>query len=488
MLNGIFGTDGVRGRANCYPMTPDVAMKLAQATAIELRRKDSPARVLIGRDTRLSGHMLETAMIAGFTSVGMEVLQVGTLPTPAVAMLTRMMHASLGVMISASHNPYLDNGIKLIGPDGYKLSDATERAISARMRKPVDLVSPEAIGCLHRFEDAARVYENEIRRTFPRSLSLLGLKIVVDAANGAAYKCAVGVLSSLGADVVAIGCNPDGLNINAGCGSTHPKSCQEAVVLCGADVGIALDGDADRVIMIDEQGKVIDGDQMLALIADQMLARGSLRKPCLVATVMSNMALERYLADRGVELLRAKVGDRHVIEMMRDRGCNLGGEQSGHIILADHATTGDGLLAALQVLAGIVASGRPASEALDRFKPLPQILRNIRLENGALALNGSAVEAAIADLRSKLGSQGRLIVRASGTEPLLRVMLEGESLSEITLLSNMLCAEIEAALSTDWEDRSQSEDLLSSEPPDPVWVAAGARADGSGLPPVSVFN
>ncbi len=488
MLNGIFGTDGVRGRSNTYPMTPDVAMHLAQAAAQQFHRQGTPNRVVIGKDTRLSGYMLETAMVAGFTSVGMDVIQVGPLPTPAVAMLTRTVQASLGVMISASHNPYWDNGIKLFGPDGFKLSDKTELAIASRLRKPVELADAEQIGSAHRLDDARQLYADSIVRSFPGGLSLRGFKIVVDAANGAAYRCAAETLSTLGAEVIAIGCEPDGLNINAGFGSTHPKTCQEAVLAHGADLGIALDGDADRVIMIDENGALVDGDQLLALIADRMRDQGNLRTSTLVATIMSNMGLETYLTGRGLELARSKVGDRYVIELMRQKGCNLGGEQSGHIILSDNSTTGDGLLAATHILAGIVEAGKPASQTLNRFQPLPQVQRNIKLGAGALPISGSAVEEILADIRGQLGSHGRLVVRASGTEPLLRVMVEGESLSEITHLSDLLCSELEAALSPDWQDRSRSEDILERTLPDPVWAVGAGNDDSSRSPIPPMFN
>ena len=456
-------------------------MRLAQAAAAVLMRGGAPGKVVMGKDTRLSGYMLETAMIAGFTSVGMDVIQAGPIPTPAVAMLTKRMGASLGVMISASHNPYYDNGIKFFGSDGFKLTDAEEVAISTRLRKKPELADPERIGGVQRLNDGQSQYLSSVRRTLPRKLSLSGLKIVVDAAHGAAYRCAPRLLAALGAEVMEMGCSPDGININAACGSTDTTSCRQMVIAQGADMGIALDGDADRVIMIDETGTVVDGDQLLALIAERMLRTATLRSQSVVATVMSNIGLERYLAAHGVGLARSKVGDRHVIEAMRKIGCNLGGEQSGHIILSDHSTTGDGLLAAVQVLAEIVEAGRPASQVLRRFEPLPQIHRSIRLEAGALSLRGGAVEAIVADARSSLGPLGRLVVRASGTEPVLRVMLEGESLTELVRLSDALCDALEGALATgwgtDWKDGYLTDELPEPVNPDPFWAIGGPRDD-----------
>lgn len=477
MPNGIFGTDGVRGRVNTYPMTAETAMRLAQAAAPLFRGQGGPASVVIGKDTRRSGYMLETAMIAGFTSVGLDVVQAGPIPTPAVAMLTRQMRASLGVMISASHNPYWDNGIKFFGPDGYKLTDDQELMICSKLRHRPELVDADRIGGVQRVDSAQYRYVTEVCKTFPPHLSLRGLKIVVDAAHGAAYRCAPEAMAELGADVVTIGCAPDGMNINSDCGSTHPLACQEAVVAHGADLGICLDGDADRLLMIDETGHVVDGDQLLALIAGRMLDQRMLRGPSLVATIMSNMGLERHLADRGIALARANVGDRHVLELMRAIGCNLGGEQSGHIILSDHSTTGDALLAAMQVLAAIVETGRPASQVLNRFQPLPQVHRSIVLEAGALPLADADFDALLSDTRSKLGAHGRLVVRASGTEPVLRVMIEGECLSEIATLSNQLCTALDQALTPDWTDGPGAEPLCSASSPEPVWIFGGQRDD-----------
>ncbi|MBA4042162.1 MAG: phosphoglucosamine mutase, partial [Sphingobium sp.] len=372
MARKYFGTDGIRGLTNIAPMTAAMAMKVGMAAGAHFRRGDHRHRVVIGKDTRLSGYMLESAMVAGFTSVGMDVTLVGPMPTPAVAMLTHSMRADMGVMISASHNPFADNGIKLFGPDGYKLSDADEMAIEALIASEVPLALAAQIGRARRVEDARGRYINSAKATFPSELTLDGLRIVVDCANGAAYNVAPSALWELGADVVAIGVEPNGRNINDGCGSTAPQLLRETVVASGAQIGIALDGDADRLIVVDEAGRVVDGDQLMATIAMGWARRGLLKNGNLVATVMSNLGLERYLTAHGLGLIRTKVGDRYVLEAMRARGCNVGGEQSGHIILSDYATTGDGLVAALQILAEIVRAGRPASEVLHRFDPLPQ--------------------------------------------------------------------------------------------------------------------
>src|SRR5687767_2732467 len=372
MARKFFGTDGIRGTTNSEPMTAETALRVGQAAGAHFLRGDHRHRVVIGKDTRLSGYMMESALVAGFASVGMDVVLLGPMPTPAVAMLTRSMRADLGVMISASHNPFADNGIKLFGPDGYKLSDEDERAIERRLDTEPKRAKPEMIGRAKRIEDARGRYIHFAKSTFPEQLRLDGLKIVLDCANGAAYHVAPEALWELGADVVAIGTTPNGVNINDGCGSTHPEVLQAKVVEEGAHIGLALDGDADRLIVVDERGKLIDGDQLMALIGLGLHSRGELRGGAVVATVMSNLGLERKLEQEGLRLLRTKVGDRYVLEEMRERGCNVGGEQSGHIILTDHSTTGDGLVSGLQILAAMVESGKPASELLAQFEPLPQ--------------------------------------------------------------------------------------------------------------------
>lgn len=424
MTKRYFGTDGIRGAANGPKMTPELAMKVGQAAGTLFLNGGHKHRVVIGKDTRLSGYMLEQALTAGFTSVGMDVVQVGPMPTPAVAMLTREMRADLGVMLSASHNPYSDNGIKLFGPQGYKLSDAQEVAIEDLIDSGVPLTDGPSIGRARRIDDARGRYIHAVKSTFPDELRLDGLKIVLDCAHGAAYRVAPEALWELGADLISIGTSPDGFNINDGVGSTHPKTLAERVVAEGAHIGLALDGDADRLIIVDERGQVVDGDQLMALITREQQAAGLLKGGALVATVMSNIGLERFVNALGLEMLRTPVGDRHVLEAMRSRGCNLGGEQSGHIILLDHATTGDGLLAALQILAVLVRAGKPASEVLNCFKAWPQLLKNVRQEPRVLELPG--VKAAIADAEKALEGRGRLLVRKSGTEALIRVMAEGE--------------------------------------------------------------
>ena len=439
-----FGTDGIRGLTNTAPMTAAIAMKVGQAAGRHFLRGAHLHRVVIGKDTRLSGYMMESALTAGFTSVGMDVTLLGPMPTPAVAMLTRSMRADLGVMISASHNPFHDNGIKLFGPDGYKLSDADEAAIEALLDEEIPLAEPRAIGRARRIDDAQGRYIHFAKATFPEALRLDGLKIVIDCANGAAYKAAPAALWELGAEVIAIGVSPDGFNVNDKVGSTHPKALQMKVLESGADIGIALDGDADRLIVVDERGQVVDGDQLMALIAARAAEAGTLRGGALVATVMSNLGLERYLAGKGIGLHRAAVGDRHVLELMRTSGCNVGGEQSGHIILSDHATTGDGLVAALQVLAALVATGKSASELLRLFDPLPQLLKNVRFKGGA-PLESASVMAAIADAEARLAGSGRLLIRKSGTEPLIRVMAEGEDKALVTAVVNAVCAAVAAA-------------------------------------------
>ncbi|CAN5748491.1 phosphoglucosamine mutase [soil metagenome] len=422
----LFGTDGVRGRANEAPMTPEMALRLGQAAGRQFRQGGHTHRVVIGKDTRRSGYMIENALTAGFTSVGMNVFLLGPVPTPAVGMLTRSMRADLGVMISASHNPHHDNGIKFFGPDGFKLSDAVEEAIEARLEAAPDLAEPGAIGRATRIEDGRGRYVEFAKTTFPRGQRLDGLKVVVDCAHGAAYRTAPDVLWELGADVVPVGVEPDGFNINDGCGSTRPQRAAAAVLDAGADLGISLDGDADRVMIIDERGLVADGDQIMALIAGRWAAEGRLAKGTLVATVMSNLGLERHLAGKGLSLERTAVGDRYVVEAMRAGGFNLGGEQSGHIVMSDYVTTGDGLIAALQFLAAMVETARPASALAQVFAPLPQILENVRYKKGAAPLDAAAVKAAIAAGEMRLDGRGRLVIRRSGTEPLVRIMGECE--------------------------------------------------------------
>jgi phosphoglucosamine mutase len=444
MTRKFFGTDGIRGRTNETPMTAEMAQRVGQAAGAHFRRGDHRHRVVIGKDTRLSGYMMESAMISGFTSVGMDVVMVGPVPTPAVAMLTRSMRADLGVMISASHNPYVDNGIKLFGPDGYKLSDEDELAIEALIEQAPQLAAAPEIGRARKIEDARGRYIHFAKSTFPEDYRLDGIKIVIDCAHGAAYQVAPSALWELGADVVAIGVNPNGLNINDGFGSTAPQALQEKVVEEGAHIGIALDGDADRLIVVDERGKVVDGDQLMALIGLSWARNDMLRGGAVVATVMSNLGLERCLGAQGVGLVRTSVGDRYVLETMRGGGYNVGGEQSGHIILSDHATTGDGLVAALQVLAALVETGKAASDLLHQFDPLPQLLKNVRFQGGAPLESGS-VKAAIADAESRLSGTGRLVIRKSGTEPLIRVMAEGEDAALVERVVDQICEAVKAA-------------------------------------------
>jgi phosphoglucosamine mutase len=421
-----FGTDGIRGRANGV-ITPELAMKIGQATGLVFHRGDYRHRVVIGKDTRLSGYMIETALVAGFTSVGMDVLLLGPVPTPAVAMLTRSMRADLGVMISASHNPYEDNGIKLFGPDGYKLSDDVEASIEALLDRDLGpkLSKSADLGRAKRIESVHARYIEYAKRTLPRQLSLEGVRIVVDCANGAAYKVAPEALWELGAEVFSIGVEPDGFNINHNVGSTAPEALVRKVREMRADIGIALDGDADRVLVVDEKGHMVDGDQLLAVIAASWLEDRRLSQPGIVATVMSNLGLERYLAGLGLTLVRTAVGDRYVLEHMREHGFNLGGEQSGHIILSDYATTGDGLVGALQVLSVVQRQQKPVSEVCHRFEPLPQILRKVpSLKNEAL--EKERIVAIAEDARKRLGEGGRLVIRRSGTEPVIRVMGESD--------------------------------------------------------------
>ncbi|OAN64808.1 phosphoglucosamine mutase [Sphingomonas sp. TDK1] len=444
MARKYFGTDGIRGATNLAPMTAAMAMKVGMAAGAHFRRGDHRHRVVIGKDTRLSGYMLENAMVAGFTSVGMDVVLVGPMPTPAVAMLTHSMRADLGVMISASHNPYFDNGIKLFGPDGFKLSDADEEAIEALIDGDVPLAPSADIGRARRVEDARGRYIHFAKSTFPSDLTLDGLKVVVDCANGAAYQVAPSALWELGAEVVSIGVSPNGKNINDGVGSTAPQVLSETVVGSGAALGIALDGDADRLIVVDETGTVIDGDQLMALIATGWARQGKLAGGGLVATVMSNLGLERHLAAQGLGLVRTKVGDRYVLEKMRGSGYNVGGEQSGHIILSDYATTGDGLVAALQVLAEIVRAGAPASEVLHRFEPLPQLLKNVRFAGGK-PLEDGRVKDVIAAAEAELKGRGRLVIRASGTEPVIRVMAEGDDKGQVETVVDRICDAVRVA-------------------------------------------
>ena len=443
MSKRFFGTDGIRGEANGSRMTPELAMKVGQAAGALFQRGAHRHQVLIGKDTRLSGYMLEQALTAGFTSVGMDVVQVGPLPTPAIALLTREMRADLGVMLSASHNPFSDNGIKLFGPDGYKLTDDQELQIERLIAHGPPLAASHLIGRARRIDDAAGRYIHAAKSSFPEGARLDGLKVVLDCAHGAAYKVAPTALWELGAELVSIGVSPDGFNINAGVGSTHPQALAARVLETGADIGLALDGDADRLIVVDEKGQVVDGDQIMAVVAAAWQRGGLLKGGALVTTVMSNMGLERYLAGLGLGMIRTSVGDRHVLEAMRARGCNVGGEQSGHIILADHATTGDGLLAALQLLAVLVEAARPASEVLNRFKPFPQLLQNVRKD--PLVLENAAVQAAIATAEQALGDQGRLLVRKSGTEPLIRVMAEAEDEGLVRDMVAAVCAAVAAA-------------------------------------------
>ena len=442
MTRNFFGTDGIRGLTNAEPMTAQTALRVGQAAGTHFLRGDHRHRVVIGKDTRLSGYMMESALVAGFTSVGMDVVLLGPMPTPAVAMLTTSMRADLGVMISASHNPFADNGIKLFGPDGYKLSDSVERAIEKRLEQPPKLAAPELIGRAKRIDDARGRYVHHAKSTFPEHLRLDGLKVVLDCANGAAYQVAPDALWELGAEVVTIGVSPNGLNINDGCGSTHPQAIRERVIAEGADIGLALDGDADRIVIVDEKGEPVDGDQMMALIALDRRNREQL-KGDVVATVMSNLGLERRLEEAGIALVRTQVGDRYVLEEMRARGCNVGGEQSGHIILSDYSTTGDGLVAALQVLAALVASVKPASQVLRQFEPLPQLLKNVCF-NGGKPLENAKVKRSIAAAERELEGKGRLLIRKSGTEPLIRVMAEGDDPALVQKVVDDICEAVQA--------------------------------------------
>lgn len=436
----LFGTDGVRGKANQEPMTAEIALRLGIAAGSLFKRGDHRRQVVIGKDTRLSGYMIESALTAGFTAVGMDVLLLGPMPTPAVAMLTRSMRADLGVVISASHNPYEDNGIKFFGPDGYKLSDEMELEIEERVFGDTkDCLAPSSqIGQAKRLNDAVGRYIEYAKNTFPRGKRLDGLKVVLDCANGASYRVAPTVLYELGAEVISIGIDPDGRNINDNCGAIHTDRMCSEVILRGADIGIALDGDADRLIVCDEKGQVIDGDQILALVSREWKKAGILKGNGVVTTVMSNLGLERYLKANGMKHIRTQVGDRYVVEKMRADGYNLGGEQSGHLILGEHSTTGDGLVAALQVCAAVVAERKAVSEVMHLFEPVPQLLKNVRLSDRALAraaLDSEPVKIAIDKTERALGDNGRLLIRPSGTEPLIRIMLEGEDETQIAAMA-----------------------------------------------------
>lgn len=439
-----FGTDGIRGRTNEGVMTAAIAMRVGQAAGRHFLRGDHKHRVVIGKDTRLSGYMMESALVAGFTSVGMDVIMTGPLPTPAIALLTREMRADLGVMISASHNLFEDNGIKLFGPDGFKLSDEDELAIEAAIQTDQQLAHSGDIGRARRIEDARGRYIHAIKGSVPATVRFDDLKIVVDCAHGAAYEVAPSAIWEMGAEIITLGVAPNGRNINDGVGSTSLEALKAAVISENADIGIALDGDADRLIVVDETGRTVDGDQIMALIATRLAARGELTGGGIVATVMSNLGLERVLNSHGLALERAKVGDRHVLEKMRSGGFNVGGEQSGHMIMLDHATTGDGTIAALQVLAAMVQSGKRASELLHLFDPVPQLLKNVRY-SGGLPLEDARVKVAIADAEAELAGRGRLVIRPSGTEPVIRVMAEGDDNAQVLAVVERICEAVQGA-------------------------------------------
>ncbi len=446
MARKYFGTDGVRGTANAGAMTADMVLKIGMAAGNLYRRGNHRHRVVIGKDTRLSGYMIENALASGLLAAGMDVFMFGPLPTPAVAMLTRSMRADLGVMISASHNPFQDNGIKIFGPDGFKLSDDQELEIEAMLDDPMlmHVAASDKIGRAKRIEDAQARYIEFAKRTYPKDMTLDGLRVVIDTANGAAYKVAPTALWELGAEVIQIGHEPNGININEKCGSTHTEAMCAKVKELRADIGIALDGDADRVIIADDKGQVVDGDQLMALMATSWQRRGELHGGGLVATIMSNLGLERYLAEHKLTLARTKVGDRYVVEHMRAHGFNVGGEQSGHIVLSDFSTTGDGLLAALQVLAEVKRAGKPVSEVCNLFTPLPQILKNVKFKQGK-PLDDNQVQKMIADAEHRLGNSGRLVIRPSGTEPVIRVMAEGDDEGLVRNIVDELCGVIAKA-------------------------------------------
>ena len=447
MTRKLFGTDGVRGRANSHPMTAEMALKLGAAAGRYFRRDGGSAhRVVIGKDTRLSGYMLENALTAGLTSTGMNVLLLGPVPTPAVGFLTRSMRADVGVMISASHNPHQDNGIKFFGPDGFKLSDEAEAEIEAIVEAEIVLAQAENIGRAKRIEDGRGRYQEFVKTTFPAGVRLDGLKVVIDCANGAAYRAAPEVLWELGATVVPVGVSPNGTNINDRCGSTHTQTAAEAVVAHGADVGICLDGDADRVMILDETGRVADGDQIMALLASRWAMDGKLRGGALVATVMSNLGLERFLSAQGIGLERTAVGDRYVVERMRAGGFNLGGEQSGHIVMTDYATTGDGLIAGLQFLAEMARTQQKASALVRQFETVPQMLKNVRFSAGKTPLEQDTVKAVIEANAARIQGKGRILIRKSGTEPLIRVMAECEDEGMLAQVVDEIVGAVEAAV------------------------------------------
>ncbi|MBT6506660.1 MAG: phosphoglucosamine mutase [Marinovum sp.] len=446
MARKYFGTDGVRGRANQYPMTAEIALRIGAAAGQYFRNDDTKVhRVVIGKDTRLSGYMFENALTAGLTSAGMNVLLLGPVPTPAVGLLTPSMRADLGIMISASHNPHEDNGIKFFGPDGFKLSDHVEAEIELLIENGVAPAPVEAIGRAQRIDDGLFRYVERVKSSFPNGMRLDGMKVVIDCANGAAYRAAPEVLWELGVEVIAVGISPNGININDKCGSTAPQTAAETVASHGADVGICLDGDADRVIIIDETGAVADGDQLMALMATRLASNRQLRGDTLVSTVMSNLGLERYLGEHGIALERTAVGDRYVVERMREGGFNLGGEQSGHIVMSDYSTTGDGLMAGLQFLAEIVRTGTPASQLINVFDPVPQLLKNVRFTPSEDPLNAPKVQQEISAAEAALGDTGRLLIRKSGTEPLIRVMAECEDQALLIETVDSICAAVENA-------------------------------------------
>ena len=445
MSRKFFGTDGIRGRTNEGVMTAETAMKVGQAAGTHFLRGGHRHRVVIGKDTRLSGYMMESALVAGFTSVGMDVIMTGPLPTPAIALLTREMRADLGVMISASHNPFEDNGIKLFGPDGYKLSDEAEAAIERLLEQAPLLVEPHRIGRARRIDDASGRYIHAVKQSVASDIRFDGLKVVVDCANGAAYQVAPSAIWELGAEVIAMGVSPNGTNINDGVGSTALDAIKARVVEEGADIGIALDGDADRLIVIDEKGEAVDGDQIMALIATRLHDRGDLKGGGVVATVMSNLGLERYLEGIGLTLERTKVGDRYVLERMKEGGFNVGGEQSGHMILTDYGTTGDGTVAALRILASVVRSGKKASELLHVFDPVPQLLKNVRYSGGK-PLEADSVKEVIAEAEKELQGCGRLVIRPSGTEPVIRVMAEGDDAAQVEAVVDRICDAVREAV------------------------------------------